>query len=218
MKYLIINADDFGTSKVFNKSILDLIKNKKIKSTTVLVNRITENQKDQVEELIRLSNKMNLSVGLHCEFQKGNYDNQIRTQFDKFLEIFKKAPSHLDIHKSSELKESIPVVADFCKQKNLPCRNKGGPTKYFKTTHAPSLHATKEPFNKIENWIKALEDEKYYEILFHPGLYDPNCNSPLNKDREKDIESILKLNSILKKNNVKQVSYLDLARASETIK
>ncbi len=42
MKKIIINADDFGYSYIFNKSILDLIKKKLISSTTVMVNYITK--------------------------------------------------------------------------------------------------------------------------------------------------------------------------------
>ena len=64
---------------------------------------------------------------------------------------------------------------------------------------------------KIVEWIKTFEDEKYYEILFHPGKYDPSCKSSLNKDRERDVEHIKKLNAILEENNIKVVSYLDLA-------
>ena len=77
MKYLIINADDFGMSKVFNESILDLIRDGKIKSTTVMVNRGIGDEKKQIEELIELSKTLNLSVGLHLEF-KNKEGRQVR--------------------------------------------------------------------------------------------------------------------------------------------
>ena len=48
---LIINADDFGYSKVFNEKILDLLEKDFIKSTTVLVNWITDEQKEQIQRL-----------------------------------------------------------------------------------------------------------------------------------------------------------------------
>ena len=210
MKYLIINADDFGMSKIFNESILDLIRNEIVKSTTVMVDKITEDQKEQVEELIKLSKTMKLSVGLHLDFKNSDYGTQIKSQYDKFLKIFNFNPSHIDIHKASELKDSIPLVANFCKEKKLPCRNKGGNIEYFKTTDVPSFHGTTDRFSDIEDWIKSLEDGKYYEILFHPGIFDSNCKSSLNKNRERDIKHALKLNSILEKYDIKQVSYFDL--------
>ena len=54
-KYLIINADDFGMSQIFNDVILDLIKRDLIRSTTVMIDRVTDNQKKQFDELITLS-------------------------------------------------------------------------------------------------------------------------------------------------------------------
>lgn len=88
MKYLIINADDFGLSSVFNEVILDLIKSGKVKSTTVMVDRITPDQDDQVSELISLSKTMDLSVGLHLDFLSSDYLAQINSQFVKFVSIF----------------------------------------------------------------------------------------------------------------------------------
>tara|TARA_Y100000310_G_scaffold237306_1_gene240590 strand:- start:565 stop:1197 length:633 start_codon:yes stop_codon:yes gene_type:complete len=210
MKYLIINADDFGMSKKFNEAILDLIKSGKVKSTTVMVNRITEDQGDQVKELIKLSNSMNLSVGLHLEFEDSNYEEETKIQHEKFIKIFKFNPSHVDIHRSRHFTGSVPLVAKFCIGKKLPCRNKGGDVEYFKTTDAPSFHGTTEEFSKIEDWIKTLEDSKSYEILFHPGFFDSDSKSSYNKIRELDIKHIIKLNSMLKKHDIKQISYLDL--------
>ena len=210
-KSLIINADDFGMSQIFNEVILDLIRNDLICSTTVMIDRVTDNQKEQFDELIALSKSKNLSVGLHLEFKDSDYLSQIKSQYQKFREILGFNPSHLDIHKASTIKESISHVADFCRDKRIPCRNKGGYIDYFKTTDSPSFHGSIADFEKIKEWIKTFEDEKYYEILFHPGKFDSSCKSSLNEDRERDVEHIKNLNAILDKNNIKIVSYLDLA-------
>ena len=69
-KYLIINADDLGMSQIFNEVILDLIKKDLIHSTTVMVDWVTDNQKEQFDELIAISKNKNLSVGLHLEIWK----------------------------------------------------------------------------------------------------------------------------------------------------
>jgi predicted glycoside hydrolase/deacetylase ChbG (UPF0249 family) len=213
VKYLIINADDFGFSVVFNEVILDLIRDNLIRSTTVMVNKVTDDQKEQFEELISLSKNRNLSVGLHLEFENEDYPSQIRSQYQKFKEILGFNPSHIDIHRSRHFKDSFPFVAEFCKKNDFPCRNRGKIFEDCKTTATPAFFGSIEDFNEIEEWIKTFEDEKYYEILFHPGKYDPDCKSSLNKERERDIEHIKKLNTLLKKNNIKVVSYLDLAAA-----
>lgn len=99
MKKLIINADDFGYGIIFNKSILDLIEKGLVSSTTVMVNHITDEQKDQVQKLISLSDSHNISVGLHLEFSNSNFIEEIKKQYDLFIEIFNFKPSHIDVHK-----------------------------------------------------------------------------------------------------------------------
>ena len=210
-KSLIINADDFGMSQIFNEVILDLIKKDLIYSTTVMIDRVTDNQKKQFDELIALSKNKNLSVGLHLEFRDFDYPSQIKSQYNKFKEVLGFNPSHIDIHKAHSLMDSFSDVAEFCRKNNLPLRNSGVLHEGIKTTSAEAFFGSIADFEKIEEWIKTFEDGKYYEILFHPGKFDFSCKSSLNKDRERDVEHIKNLNNILKENNIKVVSYLDLA-------
>lgn len=210
-KYLIINADDFGMSQIFNEAILDLIKKDLIRSTTVMIGRITDNQKEQFAELISLSKNKNLSVGLHLEFKDSDYSSQIKSQYQKFKDTLSFNPSHIDIHKAHSLIDSFSDVAEFCRKNNIPLRNSGVLHEGIKTTSAKAFFGSIADFEKIKEWIKTFEDEKYYEILFHPGKFDPYCKSSLNKDREKDVEHIKNLNEILEENNIKVVSYLDFA-------
>jgi len=211
VKYLIINADDFGMSKVFNDVILDLIVKNIVRSTTVMVNRFTKNQKEQFDKLITLSKNKNLSIGLHLEFENNDYPSQIKSQYQKFKEILGFNPSHIDIHKVHSLMDSIPIVAKFCEEICVPLRNSGMVFEGVKSTFSEAFFGSIESFSNIEEWIKTFQDGKYYEILFHPGKYDSDCKSSLNKDRERDVEHIKKLNSILETNNIKLISYLDLA-------
>lgn len=210
-KYLIINADDFGMSQIFNEVILDLIRKDLIRSTTVMINRVTDNQKEQFDELITLSKSKNLSVGLHLEFEENDYPSQIKSQYQKFTEILGFNPSHIDIHKAHSLMDSFSDVAEFCKKNNLPLRNSGVLHEGIKTTSTEAFFGSIADFEKVKEWIKTFENEKYYEILFHPGKFDSSCKSSLNKYRERDVEHIKNLNKILEENNIKVISYLDLA-------
>ncbi|OGL60962.1 hypothetical protein A2752_00505 [Candidatus Uhrbacteria bacterium RIFCSPHIGHO2_01_FULL_46_23] len=210
-KSLIINADDFGMSQIFNEVILDLIRNDLICSTTVMIDRVTDNQKEQFDELIALSKSKNLSVGLHLEFIGSDYPSQIKSQYQKFKDVLGFNPSHIDIHKAHSLMNSFSDVAEFCRKNNLPLRNSGVLHEGIKTTSAEAFFGSIADFEKIKEWIKTFENGKYYEILFHPGKFDSSCKSSLNKDRERDVEHIKNLNTILDENNIKVVSYLDLA-------
>lgn len=210
MKNLIINADDFGHSKTFNKVILELIEEELVSSTTVMVNRITSEQDKQIKELIKLKESHNLSVGLHLEVEGDDYPFQIKHQFQKFKKILGFNPSHIDIHRVHSRMDSYPHAVKLCRELNIPIRNSGVSHEGVKSTSTEAFFGSIEDFSKIKDWIKTFEDGKYYEILFHPGKYDPDCKSSLNKDRERDVENIKKLNLILKKNDIELTSYLDL--------
>ena len=66
MTKLIINADDFGMSAVFDEKILELLEREYMKSTSVLVNRLSKNE-HRVRALYGLSRTHKVGVGLHVD-------------------------------------------------------------------------------------------------------------------------------------------------------
>ncbi len=91
---LIINADDFGYSKVFNEKMLDLLERGFIKSTTVLIDRVTDSQAHQIRRLTALNEAGRISVGLHVDFDlEKPLLQQAKEQFEQFKKIFKVKPS-----------------------------------------------------------------------------------------------------------------------------
>ena len=58
--------------------------------------------------------------------------------------------------------------------------------------------------------MESLEDNKSYEIVFHPGVYDPQNDSKLNKEREEDIRKIEYLIKNLEKFGLELISNKDL--------
>jgi len=210
MKYLIINADDFGYSKIFNAKILELIKNGFISSTSVIVNWINDKQDEQVKQLSELTKSHNISVGLHLEFFNDNFKSEIKKQYGIFFSIFGFNPSHIDLHKSTYLKEAYPIIMQFCKEKNIPCRNHKIRIVDIVKTQNESLNGTKMNFNELKQVVENFKDNESYEIVFHPGSYDPNCKSSLNEARKDDVKKIEEINPFLKENNIKLISYIDL--------
>lgn len=212
MQYLIINADDFGYSKIFNTEILRLIKNGFISSTTVMINWINDEQDAQVKELIELNQFHNLSVGLHLEFNNTNFLPEIKRQQELFVATFGFEPSHIDLHKSTYLDEVDEIITLYCNEKKLPRRkHMNGKIKSSITTNTAALSGTNLSFNELKSIIADFKDGECYEILFHPGKYDPDCKSSLNKQREDDVKKIEEINLFLKENNIKLVSFHDLA-------
>ncbi len=212
MKYLIINAEDFGLSKIFNEKILELIRDGFISSTSVMVDEIDKSQESQAKELSDLANSRNVSIGLHLKFEEEDFVPEIERQYEKFHSIFGFTPTHIDLHKSRFLEEAYPLIMDFCREKNIPCRNhKMGNAKHLTQTTNEVISGTRKGFEELKTLIENFREGESYEILFHPGSYDPYCESNLNKEREFDVEKIKKIGSILKENNVKLITHIDLS-------
>ncbi len=213
MKYLIINADDFGYSKIFNEEILKLLEGGLITSTTVMIDWVDEKQKEQIKKLIKLSKAHNISIGLHLAFQNDkSFEEEIKRQIDKFISIFGFKPSHLDLHKDTYLQNVYPIIKKFCKENNLPCRNNNIYAEKVLMTNNLVFNGTNNTLSGIQEWVKNLKEDETYEILFHPGKYDVDSKSGLNKEREIDIEKIKKLYPAWADYNVKLISYHDLAK------
>ncbi len=212
MVKLIINADDFGMSNAFNDCIIQLLIDKKITSTTVMVNRIADSQKVKIQHLRYLLENNDISVGLHVEFTYNLHLEQVYDQYHKFINIFGKSPSHLDIHKEHLHRNYHPIVADFCLKNDLPLRNHG---KNYKGVNMPLkkyFYGSVEDFEPIDNWLKSLDNDKCFELVFHPGKYDPNCFSSLNRQREWDIGHIHRICRNLEKYHIKLVNFNHLKK------
>ncbi len=204
---LIINADDFGYRKLYNKMILELIEENAVTSTSVMVDEIDSSQSDQVEKLIDIAQRHKASVGLHIYFKNTNFTSEIERQFDKFKKIFGFDPNYLDIHKDDYLEDGYPVIKKFCEDKKIPCKEVKKPEIFANATF---FSGTKKSFDRIKEWLASLQ-EGFYVINFHPGYFDPESKSSLNKERETDAENIRKMMPILPVYNIQLANFNDLA-------
>jgi predicted glycoside hydrolase/deacetylase ChbG (UPF0249 family) len=210
---LIINADDFGYSKVFNEKILDLLERGVIKSTTVMVNRLDKSQEGQVERLIALERKEKIGVGLHIEVTSGMPSKEkLDRQYKKFMQIFEFAPSHVDLHKRIDDEAFVKVVSEFARSKGLPVRNHGFATSARTTTHPAFYNPTWVLyFSECTNFLEKVKADESCEIITHPGDYDPESKSKVNEIRRNNYDTLLLLDDWLKtQKNIKVISYKEL--------
>lgn len=212
MKYLIVNADDFGYSQVFNETILDLINRGLVTGTSVMVKWITENQTTQVRRLIELHNTKNVCVGLHIEFSGIAFRQEIEEQCRTFTELFGFEPEHIDIHKkAANFHDSYPVLVAFSKEREIPCKNLGTTPKTNWMTDDEEFRGTKHTIEETEVWLTTLKDGAFYHTTYHPGTFDPESKSSLNKEREADTQKIIQLSALLPKYGVTLSSSRDFA-------
>ena len=212
MVNLIINADDFGMSNIFNDHIIQLLIDQKITSTTVLVNRISDSQRVKIVHLRYLMETTVISVGLHVEFTYDLHLEQVVDQYKKFIHIFGRPPSHIDIHKEHLHRNYHAIVADFCQTNDLAYRNHEIKYSGISMSLIKYFYGSIEDFNSIDTWLKSLETGQFYELVFHPGSYDPNCYSSLNKQREWDINHIDRIYNNLGKYNLKLLNFNHLSQ------
>nr|WP_299381637.1 ChbG/HpnK family deacetylase [Allomuricauda sp.] len=217
MVRLIINADDFGMSRIYNDCIIDLLDQGKITSTTVMVNRVSDSQKSQVERLKKLIKAGDISVGLHVEFTYDQHLEQVQLQLQKFEKLFTTTPSHLDIHKEHLHTKYHPIVAEYCRSKNLPFRNHGEKFPGVATTTKKYFYGSIKDFEPIDSWLKGLEERQYFELVFHPGKYDPDCFSSLNKEREWDLAHIETISQRLKEYKIELGNFHHLHNSNLSI-
>ena len=191
---IIINADDYGLSKNFNKGIIYCFRKKLITSTTVLINKPCVDEKP-------ITKIKNLSMGLHLEFKDINIKNTktikriINQQYKEFLKRFDKKPSHIDGHKGCLVvnPKILTEVLKLAKKEGFAVRsdqllqNKKIKSAGIKTTDSGLIWITYRKPIEIMNDLNKLR-EGTYELICHPGYYDPKSDSSLNKERENDIK------------------------------
>lgn len=189
MKKIIINADDYGLSKEFNRGIIELITKEIVKSVTVMINR----KYVFPEELMKFPD---LSIGLHLEEKNfTNSEDFFESQIKKFKFVFKSLPSHLDGHQHCHLKkENRQIVIKLALKYNLPVRSR-----YLKGRVDLMANNIKTP-NKLISWHPkrkdyffnriSLTEERVTEIVCHPGYFDKKHRRKLkyNQQREKELE------------------------------
>jgi predicted glycoside hydrolase/deacetylase ChbG (UPF0249 family) len=207
MKYLIIDAGDFGYSRVFNIKILEQIEKKFFTSVSAMVSWIDNQQEDQVDKLRRIHDNFDISVGLHVEFKNENFTSQIQEQFEKFISIFNFEPDYIDIHKYIYLQNGYPEIMKFCAENGIPCKNYeiAGPKAIM--PESLTYDATEKGIEEIKTWLKNLENGKIHLIQFHPGIYDPDSKSSFNEIREVDAKNVEAINYFFKEFDIKPASF-----------
>ncbi|MFH0829883.1 MAG: ChbG/HpnK family deacetylase [Candidatus Aenigmatarchaeota archaeon] len=214
----IINGDDFCASKVFNGKILNLLEKGYIKSTTVMVNRVTEEQEGQIRQLSRLYNERIVGVGLHLEYdEKLPVRKAVESQYGRFVRIFDCPPSHIDFHKGRGMPEAqfikmFTAGDKFAKEHGLPARNRGTAMTARHTAYPAFMcKDITLDFEEVTGFLLGVKDGSSCELITHPGEYDPFSKSSRNRERKVDYDVIVRLQDFLKTHpNFRNISYLEL--------
>src|SRR6266404_2960234 len=128
MKYLIVNADDFGASRGINRGIIDAHYKGIVTSASLLV---TTPWSREAASLGRAASQ--LSVGLHVDLgplrnervqdQRPRVRDELRGQFIRFRELMGHKPTHLDSHYNVHRDPALLLLfVELARDYNLPLR------------------------------------------------------------------------------------------------
>lgn len=209
MTKLILTSDDFGLSKVFNQSMIEMIQSNLLSSISIMVNQVTPCQQNQIAEIKRMYAQNHFSLGLHLEVSASDNETVYQSQWNRFDELFSITPDYIDVHKGHFQNVTFNNIAEFCLQKEVRFR-KYKETKVNVSSPECSLTATFKEFDAIKQWIDNFKTNSTYELVFHIGRFDPYSKSSLNKERELDIEKLKLVHQYISDKNISLVNYKTL--------
>jgi predicted glycoside hydrolase/deacetylase ChbG (UPF0249 family) len=222
MKYLIVNADDFGASRGINRGILQTHLEGVVTSTSLMVNMPAS------EEAVELSRDLpELGVGLHVNFtNEGDApvvdvadieacQTELIFQFDRFLTLMGRLPTHLDaqhnIHRNPGLGE---LFLNLAGRHGLPLRDHSV-ARYLGDFYG-QWNGESHPEQLTTESLKKILFEQVAsgvtELSCHPGYVDLDFASEYNTEREAEVATLCdsSIPRILHDLDIRLISFADL--------
>jgi len=222
MKYLIVNADDFGASHGINRGILEAHQRGVLTSTSLLVNTAWS---VEAAELSRTAPE--LSVGLHVDLRNELKEtaadpgrrlrDELGQQFSRFEELTGRPPTHLDSHHNVHRDpKALPEFLDFAAKHGLPLREHS-PVRYFSKFYGQWGGKTHLEHVNGESLARMLEkeiEEGITELSCHPGYVEADYVTGYSMEREAELRALCDpvIVEVLAAQSIQLVSYHDLSK------
>ena len=225
MKFLIINADDFGYGSGVNRAIALLHDQGVVTSAGLMVNTPGTG-----EAVALAAARPRLSLGLHVNFTNEaqrlvEFDDpavcrrELRRQFDHFVALTGRPPTHLDSHQHVHRRPSCqPSFLELAEEYGLPLRDR--PPVIFKGGfYGQWEHEVSQPekvsFEALTSIVSTELRRGIYELAVHPGYLDAAADYVYHRDREWERATLAdpRLPALLRDQAVELISYHELKRA-----
>lgn len=225
MKFLIVNADDFGYGPGVNRGIAEAHDRGVVTSAGLMVNT------PGTEEAVRLAAaRPSLSLGLHANFTNEaqrlvEFDEpaicrqELRRQFERFTALVGRLPTHLDSHQHVHRRR--PCQASFkelAEEHGLPLRDqppvvfKGG---FYGQWEYNVSETSKVSFEALARIVRGELTHGIYELAVHPGYLDPGENYVYGVDRSHELRTLTdpRLRPLLEAQAIRLINYASLKQA-----
>jgi chitin disaccharide deacetylase len=229
VKYLIVNADDFGASAGINRGILHGHRRGIVTSTSLMVNM------PAAAEAVVLSREVpDLGIGLHVNFTNESEAPvvditdveacrlELSRQFDQFVALMDRMPTHIDSHHHVHRRRHLlPLFLDLAARYRLPLREHSR-VKYFKQFYGQWDDDTHLEWISPENLVRLLEagmSDAFTELGCHPGYVDPEFRTIYNIEREAELQTLCdpSIRQWLVESNVTLINFGDVGKLAEAI-
>ena len=225
MKFLIVNADDFGYGPGVNRGIAEAHDHGVVTSAGLMVNT------PGTEEAVRLSAlRPALSLGLHVNFTNEaerlvEFDepaicrDELRRQFDRFIALVGRLPTHLDSHQHVHRRRPCqPSFQELAEEHGLPLRDqppvvfKGG---FYAQWEYGRSDPSKVSFEALARIVRGELTRGIYELAVHPGHLDPGESYVYGPDRALELRTLTdpRVLTLLEAEGVRLINYDSLKNA-----
>ena len=225
MKFLIINADDFGYGRGVNRAIVELHDQGVVTSTSLMVNTPAT-----AEAVALAATRPGLSLGLHVNFTNEaqrlvEFDDpaicrdELRRQFDRFVALIGRLPTHLDSHQHVHRRPRCQVsFLELAEEHRLPLRDRA-PVTFKGGFYAQWEYGVSQPakvsFDALTGIVATELHRGIYELSVHPGYHDATVEYVYHRDREWELATLSdpRVPTLLEDHGVELISYHHLPHA-----
>jgi chitin disaccharide deacetylase len=195
MKYLIVNADDFGASPGINWGILEAHQCGILTSTSLLIDTPWS---QEAASLARTA--PDLSVGLHVHLRTAEQDwdadschAEILRQWGCFARLVGRAPSHLDshhnVHRDPRL---LPTFLTVARHYGVPLREHSS-ARYVSRFYGQWGGQSHPEQISVEGLLRIVEadvQDDVTELGCHPGYVDPDLRTGYATERAIELRTL----------------------------
>jgi predicted glycoside hydrolase/deacetylase ChbG (UPF0249 family) len=229
MKFLIVNADDFGYGRAINRGIVQAHQRGIVTSAGLMVNT------PGTDEAVGMAAALpKLSLGLHVNFTNEaqrlvEFDDpaicraELRRQFDAFVERVGRLPTHIDSHQHVHRdKRRLPYFQELAGEHQLPLRDTP-PVVYKGGFYAQWEYGVSDPSKvSLEALGRILRSELrdgVTELGCHPGHFDPDVHYVYHRDREAEMATLCDpgARELLAELGIELISYHRLSEALDQL-
>jgi predicted glycoside hydrolase/deacetylase ChbG (UPF0249 family) len=225
VKYLIVNADDFGASRGINRGIAEAHTNGIVTSTSLMVNMPATCEAADLARLLP-----DLDVGLHVNFTNEGDDPvvdvtdvnacrvELEAQFERFRSLIGRLPTHIDaqhnIHRHPALGE---LFVNLATRNGLPLRDHSAAIYLgdFYGHWGGESHPEQLTIESLHRILTERVGVGATELSCHPGYVDLDFESVYHAERELEVATLCdpSLPGILDDLLIRVIGFAELATA-----